>query len=100
MADMTSLFNIGKGNVRKRNQAPYEVKGFRLFDKVSYDGRVYFIFGRRSSGFFDIRTLDGEKVNNGSISHKKLVLLEKSKHYLTERRIGSPLTTEVTSVRT
>jgi len=91
---------ILKGGVRKRNQAPYEVKGFRLFDKVRYDGREYFIFGRRSSGFFDIRTLDGKKINNGSISYKKLALLETGKHYLTERRIGSPLTTKVTSVRT
>ena len=28
---------ILKGGVRKRNQAEYEVKGFRLFDKVSYN---------------------------------------------------------------
>jgi len=91
---------ISKGGIRKRNQAPYEVKGFRLFDKVRYNGREYFIFGRRSSGFFDIRTLDGEKLNNGSISCKKLALLEKQKYYLTERRKGSHLTAKVTSVRT
>ena len=91
---------ILKGGIRKRNQAPYEVKGFRLFDKVCYDNMEYFIFGRRASGFFDIRTLDGEKVNKGSISYKKLTLLEAGKHYLTERRIGSPLVTSVMSVRT
>lgn len=39
------------------------------------------------SGFFDIRTLDGEKVNKGSISYKKLKLLEISKGFLTERKI-------------
>ena len=77
---------ILKGGIRKRNQAPYEVKGCRLFDKVGYQNKEYFIFGRRSSGFFDIRTLDGEKVNKGSVSYKKLTLLEKTKHYLTERR--------------
>ena len=57
---------ILKGGIRKRNQAPYLVKGFRLFEKVKYHGKQYFIFGRRSSGFFDIRTLDGTKVNKGS----------------------------------
>lgn len=57
---------ILKGGIRKRNQAPYLVKGFRLFEKVKYHGNQYFIFGRRSSGFFDIRTLDGTKVNKGS----------------------------------
>ena len=29
---------ILKGGVRKRNQAPYEIKGFRLFDKVVFNG--------------------------------------------------------------
>jgi hypothetical protein len=77
---------ILKGGIRKRNQAAYLVKGYRLFDKVKYQNQEYFIFGRRSSGFFDIRTLDGTKVNKGSISCKKLQLVEKSKHYLTEQR--------------
>ena len=62
------------------------VKGYRLFDKVYYNKEEYFIFGRRSSGFFDIRKLDGTKVNKGSISYKKLGLKEKAKHYLIERR--------------
>lgn len=79
--------NILKGSRRKRNQAEYLIKGFRLFDKVSYDGRSYFIFGRRTSGYFDIRNLSGEKVNKGSISYKKLKFLDTKKGYLTETRI-------------
>ena len=75
-----------KGGIRKRNSTDYLVKDFRLFDKVKYQGREYFIFGRRNSGFFDIRTLNGTKVNKGSISCKKIQLIEKSKNYLTERR--------------
>ena len=77
---------ILKGGIRRRNQAEYLVKGYRLFDKVSYNGTVYFIFGRRKSGFFDIRNLNGEKVNKGSISCKKIKLIEKAKGYLTEIR--------------
>ena len=78
--------NIIKGGRRKLNQSPYIVKDFRLFDKVEYLGKEYFIFGRRKTGFFDIRTLDGKKINKGSLSYKKLKLLEKRKNYLTERR--------------
>lgn len=78
--------SILKGGIRKRNQAEYTVKGFRLFDKVLHQGEEYFIFGRRTSGYFDIRTLNGEKVNNGSVNYKKLKLIEKAKYYLTERR--------------
>ena len=77
---------ILKGGKRKRNQAEYLVKGFRLFDKVSYDGKPYFIFGRRASGFFDIRNLSGETVNKGNVSCKKLKFLETAKGYLIEVR--------------
>ena len=74
-----------KGGVRKRNQAPYLVKGFRLFDKVEYAGQECFIFGRRSSGYFDIRKLDGTKVHAG-VSYKKLRFLETRHTTLIERR--------------
>lgn len=77
--------SILKGSLRKRNQAPFEVKGFRLFDKVAYQGEEGFIFGRRSSGFFDIRRLDGTRISAG-INYKKLRLLEKRRTYLTEIR--------------
>lgn len=76
---------ISKGGYRKRNQAPYLVKGFRLFDKVQYAGQVCFVFGRRTSGSFDIRKLDGTKISAG-ISYKKLKLLQKSKCLLTEEK--------------
>ena len=77
--------SILKGGVRKRNQAPYLMKGFRLFDKVLCNGEVGFIFGRRSSGSFDVRRLDGTKIS-ASISYKKLLLMEKRKTFLTELR--------------
>ena len=78
---------ILKGGVRKRNQAGYLVKGFRLFDKVAYKGREYFIFGRRQSGFFDLRNLSGCKVNKGSLSYRKIGFLEPRQYYLCERRV-------------
>ena len=77
--------SILKGGVRKRNQAPYEVKGFRLFDKVACKGETAFIFGRRSTGSFDVRKLDGTRISAG-ISFKKLRLHERRRTYLTELR--------------
>ena len=76
---------ILKGGTRKSNQAPHEVKGFRLFDKVLFDGTECFVFGRRSSGYFDLRKLDGTKIH-ASASYKKLKLLERPRGLLTERR--------------
>lgn len=76
---------INKGGIRKRNQSPFELFGYRLFDKVKCKGEVGFIFGRRASGSFDIRKLDGTKISAG-ISYKKLELISKRKTYLTERR--------------
>ena len=78
--------NFLKGGKKKRNQAPYLVKGFRLFDKVKYGKEICFIFGRRSSGYFDLRKLDGEIIHR-SASYKKIQLLEKKKSFLTERRM-------------
>ena len=77
---------ILKGGIRKNNQAPFVVKGFRLFDRVLYNNKQYYIFGRRSSGAFDIRTLNGEKVNKGSINCKYLRLINFRKTWLIERR--------------
>lgn len=76
-----------KKGVRKRNQGPYLVKGYRLFDKVSYRAQECFIFGRRSSGYFDLRKLDGTCIHR-SASWKELHLLEHRSGYLTERRIA------------
>ena len=78
--------SILKGGVRKLNQSPYLVKGFRLFDKVKCLGQVGFIFGKRSSGYFDVRTLGGKKLSP-AIHVKKLMLLEKRKTFLTELRM-------------
>ena len=77
---------ILKGGIRKRNQADYEIKGFRLFDTIKYKGNTYIIFGRRNSGFFDIRKLDGIKVNNGSVSCKNMQLIHPNSNYLIEIR--------------
>lgn len=76
---------ILKGGHRKRNQAPYEVKGFRLYDKVLWKGQKCFIFGRRSTGRMDLRLLDGTHIN-ASVGFKNLKLLNMRSNYLIEQR--------------
>ena len=77
--------NILKDGKKRLNQASYIVKNFRLFDKVKYQNTKCFIFARRTSGYFDIRKLDGTKINP-SVNYKKLELLEARKNYLKEER--------------
>lgn len=93
--------SILKGGIRKKNQAPTYVKGFKLFDLVEYKKQQYTVFGRRLSGFFDIRTLNGEKVNNGSINCKKLKSLMKQIGFIIEQRkeLALPLMAKATSLR-
>ena len=72
---------ILKGGIRKKNQAETYVKGFRLFDKVKFQGKECFVWARRTSGAFLLRTIDGTKVKDGA-SYKHLALLERSSNYL------------------
>lgn len=76
-------FKILKKGVRKRNQAEYEVFGFRLYDKVLWKDQICFIFGRRSTGRMDLRLLGGTHVN-ASVSYKNIKLLRMRSNYLIE----------------
>ena len=72
---------INKGGMRKLNQTPKFVFGYQLFDRVLCHGQEAFVFGRRSSGGFDIRQLNGEKIS-ANISCRKLRHLEYRKALL------------------
>ncbi len=78
---------IRKGGKRQRNTAPRDVHGFRLFDCVKYQGTCCFVFGRRSSGYFDLRTLDGTKIH-ASACYKNLKSVQRASAHLIERRSG------------
>lgn len=73
-----------KGGKLVLSQAAHIVKGFRWNDKVLYNGKICFVTGRRTSGYFTIKTIDGTTIYS-SVSYKKLTLLEKAKHYSIER---------------
>ena len=63
--------------IRRRTWAPHRIEGYRMFDTVRYNGSLCRIFGRRSSGYFDIRKPDGTKVSAG-ISYRKLESVQHS----------------------
>lgn len=70
-----------KGGVRRRNQGPKYVQGFRRFDKVLYRGQECFIWGLRTSGYFQLKLINGAKIH-GSAKASELVLLERGSGYL------------------
>lgn len=81
-----------KGGKRRRNQSDYVVNGFRRFDKVLYNGIECFITGKRSSGYFQLKTFDGTVISHG-VSSKKLKLLEFIKGWLIDWRVAIPSST-------
>jgi len=72
-----------------KNTCPRFVKGFQRFDKVLYNGIECFIFGRRKTGYFNLRTLNGITIHAG-INAKKIKLLETAKTFLIERGDAFP----------
>ncbi|MDD5454178.1 MAG: RNA-guided endonuclease IscB [Candidatus Ratteibacteria bacterium] len=55
------LFKGDRSHIR--NTAPRFIHGFQRFDKVLWNNIECFVFGRRKTGYFDLRTLDGTKVH-------------------------------------
>lgn len=81
--------NMLKGGRWKRNQAPREIKGFRLFDIVRYNTVPAYIHGRRSSGYFVVKDFEGHTLSN-SASYKSLKLVRHNNQmFYSIKRIGS-----------
>ena len=93
--------NALSGGRWKSNQARRVVFGFRLFDKVkTSDGNIGFITGRRSSGYFSVKTFFQESIS-ASISYKKLLLKQKSNGYIiSKEECCFPPMTKVTGLQT
>ena len=73
------LFKGARSHIK--NTAPRLVFGFQRYDKVEYRGITCFIFGRRTRGYFDLRTISGERVH-GDAKYKDLKLRETAKTML------------------
>lgn len=74
---------ILKGGVRKANQAPKEVFGFRLWDSVKYEKQLCFVKARRLQGNFILIVLCGYSIP-GSPNYKNLKLKCHNQSYLFE----------------
>ena len=83
--------NILKGGKLRKNQAPYRVFRYRLNDIVRYQGNRYYIGGRRERGYFNIRSLEGNKKLD--ISYKKSEFLYESRRIFmyNQRRNITPI---------
>lgn len=56
-------YQLRKG-VRSEQVIPVgKIRGFRKFDKVKHQGKIYFIKGRMSSGYAILMNIDGKKVD-------------------------------------
>ena len=76
---------IPKGGIKRLNQSPFEVFGFRLFDRVMFENSYYFIFGRRKTGSFNIRDIDGK--NQKNVTYKKLKL-SRCKRFMIQKEMN------------
>jgi HNH endonuclease. len=78
-----------KGGKRPVNTIK-QAYGFKRFDKVEYQEKAYLILALRSSGFFSIGYITGEKVCD-SVKYNKLRLIESAKTLMFERKMeGNP----------
>lgn len=74
---------ILKGGARKRNQATYLIKGYRLYDVVKAKGAIWYIHGRRSSGAFVLKNLSADKLE---IVPAKIKHISQQHGFIVERR--------------
>ena len=83
--------SIGKGGVRKRNQLPYQVKGFQLYDRVTARGEEWYIHGRRAKGSFVLKMLDrGDPHKTLEITPTKIRLIGRQHGMICKRTVIQP----------
>ena len=72
-----------KGGKFRSKHCAYEIKGFRCFDLVKFEGRLCFISGLRTSGYMELRDLTDETFKTGR-TYKKLQLVQKRSGFITD----------------
>ena len=76
---------ISKGGELKRHQAEHIVHGFALYDRISYNGKIYFINGRRKKdGRFSLVD-ENQKVIFAAIHYTKLKKIRHEKNIIYKR---------------
>ena len=78
---------IYKGGVRRANQAPYETRGYRLFDLVSVEGALWHVCGRRVKGCFILKRMsDGTSLEK---TPTKITLVTHQPSYIQEKVLNT-----------
>ncbi|MFA4870994.1 MAG: RNA-guided endonuclease IscB [Pedobacter sp.] len=75
------LFKGDRSHIK--NTAARFIHGFQRYDKVFWNNIECFVFGRRKTGYFELRTLEGTKIH-ASAKAKELKLLETANTLLIE----------------
>lgn len=70
-----------KDGVFKKNQCKYEVFGFRRYDLVKFENKLYYINSLRERGSFQIKNLTDTKFSK-DITHRKLNLFQKRSGFI------------------
>ena len=73
-----------RGNYRKLNQSPYILNGYRLFDKVIYNGKIGFVSVRRRNGSYRVRDIFWNSISEG-VTFRKLKFVESRQYYLCDK---------------
>jgi 5-methylcytosine-specific restriction endonuclease McrA len=76
-----------KGGKRPVNTIK-QAYGFKRFDKIEYQEKVHLILALRSSGYFSIGSITGEKTHD-SVKYNKLKLIESAKTLIFKRKTES-----------
>lgn len=68
--------NPGKGGIYIKVQSPQYINGFKMWDKVEYNGQVCFVAGRNRKGYLRLKTIDGKMIH-ASARMKDVRILER-----------------------
>lgn len=71
-----------KGGVFKRNQCKYEVFGFRRYDLVKFENKLYYINSLRECGSFQIKDQNNLNFSRNTV-YKKLHIFQKRSGFIT-----------------
>jgi RRXRR protein len=85
---MHQLLPVSKTTIEVAQFDIQKIKNPEIEGK-EYQGKPCFVFSRRSSGYFDLRALDGTKIS-ASANRKKLTSVQRASACLVERRSGLP----------
>ena len=75
---------MNRGNYRKLNQSPYILNGYRLFDKVIFNGKIGFVSARRRNGSYRVRDIFWDSISEG-VMFRKLRFVESRQYYLCDK---------------